>query len=692
MVTPLEQEMETLNGMTSTGRVVKGPASNLVEFDSENGLKHTAIVFDSQYCDHQTLNASLQDCLGFMEDPGVDGVLRLAYSEPNDGAFAYPSGTVWSVAEIVRMLSDEGETAGIRAGLELCYLGAEILQKASEVGSEQGIFCHGSLSPWRVLIRSDGQLRIAGYALPAIDIVTYKESESRKPDEDSLRYCPPERLRDEDEDISSDLLALTLIGLELMMSKPVYDGLLEDILSQAKRGEGIRRLYQWRNKLPASVRETLGRALSPDFDARYRSCNDYIYEVHDVLTSMDAEGPSLAEIMKKIRAMTKRGKGAIEGGHTAMLTQEELAELAADLDDDGDDAPLAGPSRPRDTEDEVEEAEEEEELDDDGPRWAKVSRPGRSKPEPPREAKKPVKKRELTRSRPKEEKTDRRGALRDRLKRSRDRETPNTKPTAEPEEEPMTDRKKELRQRLRRSLRDSAGPPSRDSKPDKEVAEAVEEEPVAPAPAPAPAPEPEPEPEATGAAALLARLRGSSATKSSPKSTPPTPIKPSAPVVADTAGGPKVRLEVGGEYKADVSLPVGVDLATAASFLAERYAPVPVNLLGNPSGVFRIEKDGRRLDTRDLTDTIDEGSTIELVLEPSQHVRVSVDVDGDPNIRFETMISTTVPARALIAHLVEWLKLGDEDWALAVDNDTLYPYEVLADVSVEDGATVRVVP
>ena len=212
--------METIGGLTPTGRVIKGPASDLIELDSEKGLKHTAVIFDPIYRDHQSLNASLQERLGFMEEPGVDGLLRLAHYEPRDGAFVYPTGSVWSIAEIVRMLADVGETAGIRAGLELCYLGAEILQAAEEAGAQQGVYSHGSLSPWRIFVRSDGQIRIAGYALPPVDILTYCGDKGEKPNEDALRYCPPERLRGEEEDISSDLLSLTLIGLELMMSKP----------------------------------------------------------------------------------------------------------------------------------------------------------------------------------------------------------------------------------------------------------------------------------------------------------------------------------------------------------------------------------------------------------------------------------------------------------------------------------------
>ena len=138
-------------------------------------------------------------------------------------------------------------------------------------------------------------------------------------------------------------------------------------------------------------------------------------------------------------------------------------------------------------------------------------------------------------------------------------------------------------------------------------------------------------------------------------------------------------------------MPAGVDLATAASFLSERHAPAPVNLLGQTMGSYRIEKDGRRLDTRDLTDTIETGSTVELVLEPNRQVRVTMEVSGDTELRFETMISTAVCSRSLIAHLVDWLELDEGDWALAVDDDTLYPFEMLSDLSVQDGASIRVI-
>jgi hypothetical protein len=672
--------METIGGMPSTGRIVKGPASNLVELDSDKGLKHTAIVFDPRFHQHHSLNASLQEYLGFMEDPGVDGLLRLSHYEPQRGEFVYPSGTVWSVAEIVSMLANEGEAAGIRAGLEICYLGAEILQAAEEAGSEQGVYSHGSLTPWRVFIRPDGQIRIAGYSLPQIDVAVYKEDDSKKPEEDSLRYAPPERLRGEDEDISSDLLALTLIGLELMMSKPVYDGLMEDILAQAERGEGIRRLYQWRNKLPASVREVLGRALSPDFDARYRSSNDYVYEVHDVLTSMDAEGPSLAEIMKKIRAMTSRGKDAIQGGHTSMLTAEQMAELAADLDGEDDSSNLPPPKRPREDEAEEEVIEEEPE-DEDAPRWAKVSRPGRAK----EEEKVTKKERKLaSRSRPSDDgRSSQRDALKDRLRRSRDRTKPE--PAVEPEEDSMSDRKQELRNRLRRSQRDSSGPPSK---------EAPAAQAAVPSPPPAPV-EPEPEPAETGAAALLARLRGSSATKSSPKPAAKlsTPASKSAPPVAldDSVSGPKVGLEVEGRLRAEVTLPAGMDLAMAASYLSERYAPAPVNLSGQSLGCYRLEKDGRRLDTREKTDGIEAGGTLALVVEPNEQIRVTVEVDGDPSIRFETMISTSVCVRNIVAHLERWLKLESANWGIEVEGDRLQPYEILADLSALDGSLLRIV-
>ncbi len=319
------------SALEPTGRKIAGPAFDLIEGVADNGLKHLTLVHHPAYLGHACLTDELQAALGFMEQPEIAGVVRLAAYDPGTSAFSYPCGTVWPVAEIVRTFADLGAGAGVKAGLELCYLVAELLTEASQSAGEQGLASHGSISPWTVVLKQDGQPAILGYGLPQVDLRVLREG-GAMPTEDGLRYAPPERLEGADEDLSTDLFALTLVSLELMMGRPVYDGLVDDIRQQASRGEGMRRLYQWRESIPDTVREVLGRALKPDPDTRYRHGADFIYELHDLLGSLDVEGPPLVEAMAKVRALGRRRVRAAEPGESGALSSDDLREIAADLE------------------------------------------------------------------------------------------------------------------------------------------------------------------------------------------------------------------------------------------------------------------------------------------------------------------------------------------------------------------------
>ncbi len=414
-------EAELIAGMQPTGRRLATPAAELIEVQDARGLKHLAWRAQEIHRNHPSLTGDLQ--LGWMEHPEVTGLARLTHHDPDEGLFVYATGTCFTVAEIVRVYAEEETGAGVKAGLELCYLVAEALSEAAEAAAELGIFSHGNLNPWNIVVKPDGQPLILGYGLPQVEMRVFQEDPRRVPKEDSFRYVPPERLEGHDEDIASDIFALALVGLELMVGRPVYDGLLDDIRQQATRGEGMRRLYQWREKLPANVREVLGRALKPDPDTRYRRGLDFVYAVHDLLGSIDVEGPSLIEVMAKVRAVTKRGKGPIVGGRTGMLTPEELRELAADLDEI-DAQPLPPPRQPR-PEPEAEATEEEEGDGSPAPRWQR--RKGAEPPPPP----------------------DPKAEARDRLKRRLRRSGTNAEGAPSAAEE-------DARERLRRRLRESS--------------------------------------------------------------------------------------------------------------------------------------------------------------------------------------------------------------------------------------------
>ncbi len=361
--------MESIAGMNRTGRRLAGPGASLVEVVDEGDLKHTAVVFEPVYRDHPSLSGDLQAHLGFMEQPDITGLGRLAVHRAGEGAFVYPTGTVWSIAEVVRELAAEGEAGGVKAGLELCFLAAEILVEAADKEVESGLASHGSVDPWKLALKADGQVVVLGYGLPRPEIEVFLDDDTQLPSEDGFRYCAPETLAAEPfSDIGSDLFSLTLVALELMVGRPVYDGLVEDIRQKATRGEAVRKLYQWRDRLAEPIRDVLGKALKPDPDARHRDGLDFVYSMHDLLGGIDSgDGPSLRELVTRVRARQKRGK-AVVGGNTGALTRSELAELAADIDNEGVPTRIPDPRQPR--------PDESDREDEDGekPRWKRSTR------------------------------------------------------------------------------------------------------------------------------------------------------------------------------------------------------------------------------------------------------------------------------------------------------------------------------
>ena len=51
--------MRSLVGYSRTGRIQKGPGSDLVEMQGPDGARHTAIEFHPEYRSHNAINAAL---------------------------------------------------------------------------------------------------------------------------------------------------------------------------------------------------------------------------------------------------------------------------------------------------------------------------------------------------------------------------------------------------------------------------------------------------------------------------------------------------------------------------------------------------------------------------------------------------------------------------------------------------------
>ena len=332
--------MDSIAGYRRTGRQLLGPGSDLIEVQSGDGSRLTAVVFHPEYRQHNSINAALSVVLGFLESPMVSGLAELAAHDREAAAFLYATGEVWSVAEVIRTLSDLGESGGPRAGLELLQQVGTVLVEAAEAGEGAGVYSHGGLTPWRVMLDGEGRVSVIGHALPQVEILVFHESPDRIPREDAFRYCPPERMESRRENFTSDLFSLALIAFELMMGRPVYDGLINDIRTKAARGETSRRIQQFKDSLPAPVRDLLTTALRPELRDRFPSGQDFLDAVAEVIRSGVAQGASLRDVMQRVSKHQPRSRQELDPARTAMLSKEELRRMAEE-----EDGPVSRPTR-----------------------------------------------------------------------------------------------------------------------------------------------------------------------------------------------------------------------------------------------------------------------------------------------------------------------------------------------------------
>lgn len=724
--------MSAIEGLKKTGREVSGPGFNVVEFEHGSGLSRMGIVYDEQYKDHAALGRDVREVLGFLEQPEICDLLELTEYHPEHGLFCYPAGTCWSIAEILETFASQGMVGGARAGLELCYMVGRVLHEASQVGPDRGVYCHGSLSPWHIFVKPDGQIQLIGYGLPQMDVLVYREEDGQIPSEDGLRYCPPERLDGNAEDVVADLLSLCLVAFELMVGEPLYNGLAKEILQQAINGQGPYRLFQYRDKLPESVIEFISRALKYDPDARFADANEFVWAARDVLGLPEIDGMTLIEVVQEVRQARERSH-AIMGGKTSSMSKEDLASLREMLDAP-DAKPLPEPTGTR---------PEEEVIEAGQPRWGSVSRirssgadepkpspaPEPEPPPPPPEPVEPLRRssseRESSlRGRLGKSKEDRRKSLRDRLKGERKR---RVREPEEEEEENDEEEKASLEQSEAENGSDAVNEKGiseetsddlvehAETDVDVEVEHTVEEddededlEAEKPVDGNIEAEKEEPvsEKPQDAAAALLARLRGSQDSRVSPQptvaptlrssaSTPaPAPSKPQTSVSRSlVSSGQRIMFQVSleGQASRPVKLKLGDSLSETAYRLGQALAGIPVDLTGQIAGWYRLAQGDQSLEGSLLVDDLDTEMPVEIQWIESHMQRLEIVVEGlDSEMRFQAPVACHVPSSYLLRHMARWLDLPGGDWKMFVGESCVLPMQTLCEFDLQNGAKIVV--
>ena len=321
--------MKQICGM-NVRRTFRGPASMLASVVDENNQQHTAIVFHEQFHNHPALNDSLFIILDFLQAPFVTGLADLLVHEPENGAFVFGTGPGTSVAELIRTATDLNIKTGARTGLEFMYKVGHVLVEASHAAQTYTVFSHGGLTPWRIILKDSGDVSVIGYALPQVEMLDFQRDERMKPTEDSFRYCPPERIRSEPEDLSSDLFTLGLIAFELMTLMPMYDGTVDAIRQRAIRGDASQQIYAARDVIPIPVARLLERTLQSNRDARFHSGREFLDAIGRLLEDPNIPGLSLSELLKQVKQQANSEVAPLPSNdqdfRTALLSRENLLQ------------------------------------------------------------------------------------------------------------------------------------------------------------------------------------------------------------------------------------------------------------------------------------------------------------------------------------------------------------------------------
>jgi len=739
--------MQPIAGFQPTGRSTIGPGADLVELEGEEGYRHTAVVFHPGCREHPAINSALDVVVDFLEAPYVTGLLELVAHDHDEGAFVYPTGQAWSAAEVIRALADTGEVAGVRAGLELMYAAGQVLIEAAESGESHGIYSHGGLTPWRVMLRADGQVEILGYALPQVEVLLFQEGAGEVPKEDSFRYCPPERMEGNGEELSADLFAVALIAFEFMTGKPVYDGLVNDIRTQASRGEGSRRLFRFKDQLPGAVSELLKTAIRARPDDRHSDGEAFLEDVQAVLADL-GEGDSLVDVMARVANQQRRIGGSLDDGKTMGMSRDDIQRM---LGEDGDgESPReqrqkaknwAPPSKgrrrrtaarlstdqaskkkskptPVAVKEEptvpppVEEPEPEPEQKGSG-RWGK---PGRGRRTSPRSRAKAPPKESL------DAPVDSGAFSPDVADLDKSADDILRRITTSSDDRKGRDDGRSASDVIEAIMSSTAGddpsmPPRkrkprkpRKPKPKAAPAQPVDELPAAKPVKPPPRPELTEAPLAFGAAPLPNddsgitqtnrveedptltpdQVRGVStpaelavARLSATSSRPPDPLPPST-------GGKAVAFRIirgPGGTAVKTRIPGKFTLAEAVAFLTGTLVPVRVDLQGRVRLGYRLGDRNGPLAGGTVLEDLDPKKPLTLHPVAAREVWVRIEVRTEPPTSFRTPISSVVTVASACDALTSWMELPPGKWFLQLNGEPLSPHLLLDELNLS-GATL----
>lgn len=193
-------------------------------------------MFDEHLRAHSSLLRGLDAIESFIRSPGVPDIAALTQWDRQAGEFGYATDAAISLAELIQHIHAD-RPCGALAAVQVMTSVAATLDAIRSSASDAGLRSHGCLNPWRIVLRDDGSVQVIGFGIPDVELFAYLDEQRAGVSVDTLRYAPPERLDDQEEDARSDLYALAIIGAEMMLGRPVFDGPPEKVAERVINGD-----------------------------------------------------------------------------------------------------------------------------------------------------------------------------------------------------------------------------------------------------------------------------------------------------------------------------------------------------------------------------------------------------------------------------------------------------------------------
>jgi hypothetical protein len=251
--------------------------------------RYLVLTFDARYRSLPALRTALAVGRSFLEAPMVPGIVPLVLTDVDAGRLVYATGEVWSLAEILDAAASRRVAPSPRAAAEVGWWVANLLLEAAEAGESAGVFSHGDLSPWRVLVRADGDVALLGYGVPDVEMLRVRHARADASSTPTCRYAPPERMVGRPEDVRSDLYSLGIVMADLALGVPLSPTDADGAWKVARDG-GHRALWDTAGaRVSKPLSDVIRRLLAPTPSERLGAA-EAIGRMARVLETLDGDG------------------------------------------------------------------------------------------------------------------------------------------------------------------------------------------------------------------------------------------------------------------------------------------------------------------------------------------------------------------------------------------------------------------